>query len=196
VTNAPILAYNLSNGMISTIRNTSINDPDAICLDDFGNYYVSSFTENIVYRFENDFSSEPEIISTGHSEPSGMGFNNRDGILGVTNYNTNSIDLVQIFPNYIESIILYDFKEYFLSQNYPNPFNPSTKIRYDIPQRSYVTLKVYDVLGNKIETLVNDEKQIGTYTIKFDASSLPSGIYLYQLQTPSFAQTKKMILLR
>jgi hypothetical protein len=83
-----------------------------------------------------------------------------------------------------------------LQQNYPNPFNPVTTINYQIPELSFVTINVFDVLGNEIETLVNEEKPIGTHTIEFDASSLPSGIYFYQLKTNNITQTKKMILLK
>jgi len=88
-----------------------------------------------------------------------------------------------------------------LEQNYPNPFNPSTKIKYSIPpniQReiSNVSLKVYDVLGNIVATLVNEEKPAGNYEIEFDASNLSSGIYYYRLVTGSFTDTKKMILLK
>jgi hypothetical protein len=86
--------------------------------------------------------------------------------------------------------------EYTLEQNYPNPFNPSTTIKFNIPALSLVTLKVYDVLGNEIATLVNEEKSIGSFEIKFDATGLPSGIYFYRLRAGSFIETKKMILLR
>jgi hypothetical protein len=85
---------------------------------------------------------------------------------------------------------------YRLSQNYPNPFNPITTIKYQIPELSFITLKVYDVLGNEIKTLVNKEKPVGSYNIEFDATSLPSGIYFYQLQAGSFVETKKMVLLK
>ncbi len=85
---------------------------------------------------------------------------------------------------------------YSLSQNYPNPFNPSTKIQYSIPQSSNVTIKVFDILGNEIKTLVNEEKPIGTYKITWYAENLPSGIYLYKLQAGNFIETKKMILLK
>jgi Concanavalin A-like lectin/glucanases superfamily/Secretion system C-terminal sorting domain len=85
---------------------------------------------------------------------------------------------------------------FLLSQNYPNPFNPATKINYDIPQSSFVNIKVYDVLGNEIETLVNEQKLKGNYEINFDASRLASGIYFYQLQAGSFISTKKMILIK
>jgi|WetSurMetagenome_2_1015567.scaffolds.fasta_scaffold03720_10 hypothetical protein len=83
-----------------------------------------------------------------------------------------------------------------LEQNYPNPFNPSTSIQYAIGSRQFVTLKVYDVLGNEIAILVNEEKAAGGYEVEFNATGLPSGIYFYQLKTGSFIQTKKMIYLK
>lgn len=90
--------------------------------------------------------------------------------------------------------------EFILEQNYSNPFNPSTVISYRLPVTSTVTLKVYDILGNEIATLVNEEKPAGEYEVEFNASSdirnLVSGIYFYQLRAGDFVQTKKMILLR
>jgi hypothetical protein len=86
--------------------------------------------------------------------------------------------------------------EYALKQNYPNPFNPSTKIKYQIPKLSFATLKVYDVLGSEILTIVNEEKPAGSYEILFNAMNLSSGIYFYQLKAESYIETKKMVLLR
>jgi len=93
--------------------------------------------------------------------------------------------------------------EFRLEQNYPNPFNPSTKIKYQIPASlnpskggTLVQLIVYDILGNEITTLVNEEKQSGVYEVEFDGSNLPSGIYFYQLKAGSFIQTKKMVYLK
>jgi len=94
--------------------------------------------------------------------------------------------------------------EFILSQNYPNPFNPVTKIKYSIPSATLrqaqsdikITLKVYDVLGKEIATLVNEAKPAGTYEVEFDASDLTSGIYFYQLKAGDFVETKKMVLLR
>ena len=87
-------------------------------------------------------------------------------------------------------------EHYYLSQNYPNPFNPSTKITYSIPERSNVSLKVFDLLGSEVIELVNGEIETGTYDINFNASQLSSGIYFYKLQAGSFVQTRKMILLK
>ena len=83
---------------------------------------------------------------------------------------------------------------YALDQNYPNPFNPSTKISYSIKEEGLVTLKVYDVLGNEIATLVNENKPAANYEVQFNASQLPSGMYIYKIQAGSFSDVKKMIL--
>ena len=85
---------------------------------------------------------------------------------------------------------------YKLEQNYPNPFNPSTTISYQLSAVSFVTLKVFDVLGRDVATLVNNEKRAGNYKVMFDANSLASGIYYYTLRAGSFIESKKMILLK
>jgi predicted GH43/DUF377 family glycosyl hydrolase len=87
-------------------------------------------------------------------------------------------------------------KTFQLYQNYPNPFNPSTIISWKLASRSFVTLKVYDVLGNEVETLINEEKPAGIYKFNFDGSDLTSGVYFYELHTGQSLATKKMILLR
>ena len=86
--------------------------------------------------------------------------------------------------------------KFLLSQNYPNPFNPSTTISYEIPKAGFVWLKLYDVLGREVATLVNEEKIAAKYDIEFKANILASGVYFYQLRAGEFVQTKKMVLLR
>jgi 3D (Asp-Asp-Asp) domain-containing protein len=83
-----------------------------------------------------------------------------------------------------------------LSQNYPNPFNPSTSINYSVAQASKVTLKVYDILGREVVTLVNEAKPAGDYSVRFNADNLASGVYLYKLQSGAFTETKKMMLVK
>jgi photosystem II stability/assembly factor-like uncharacterized protein len=83
-----------------------------------------------------------------------------------------------------------------LEQNYPNPFNPSTKINYAIAKNSFVSLAVYDIRGLKVKSLVNAQQSPGSYSIEFNASALPSGIYFYKLETNEFTQTRKMILIK
>jgi hypothetical protein len=115
-----------------------------------------------------------------------------------TNRECTTITNVESYTNEYPTIFV-------LSNNYPNPFNPATNIKYQIPEISFVTIKIYDLLGNEMSTLVSDEKPAGYYEIEFDATTLPSGIYFYRLQAvptgrqgsgQSFVETKKMILLK
>jgi hypothetical protein len=110
----------------------------------------------------------------------------QDGvILRYTGSTTNLIDQEQLNSNGFE-----------LLQNYPNPFNPATIIRYQIETTSYVTLKVYNILGIEIKTLVNEEQSSGFYELEFKADGLSSGVYFYTMIAGSFKQTKKMLLVR
>jgi hypothetical protein len=86
--------------------------------------------------------------------------------------------------------------EYALEQNYPNPFNPTTTIRYQLPKDGMVTLKVYDILGAEVATLVNEEKAAGKYEVNFNANKLASGVYIYRIQVNEFISVKKMVLLK
>jgi predicted esterase len=86
--------------------------------------------------------------------------------------------------------------EYRLEQNYPNPFNPNTTIGYGLPHRSHVTLNVYNTLGQRVTELVNEQKPAGNYTVQFDGSNLASGVYFYRLQSGTYSETKKLVLLR
>ena len=85
---------------------------------------------------------------------------------------------------------------FFLYQNYPNPFNPVTQLKYSVPNFGFVSLKIFDILGNEIRTLVNENNSKGSYEVEFDGSSLSSGIYYYKLQSGNFTQTRKMLLLK
>lgn len=86
--------------------------------------------------------------------------------------------------------------DYSLSQNYPNPFNPSTMIEFSLPRSGYVTLKVYNTLGEDVATLVSENLLAGRYTAEWNAANLPSGVYFYRLQAAEFLETKKLVLLR
>jgi len=90
-------------------------------------------------------------------------------------------------------LLLGQFEMY---QNYPNPFNPSTTIEYFLPKAEYVKLKVYDVLGREVATLVNERQTAGNYQIHFDASNLSSGMYIYKITAGSFSSARKMVVMR
>ncbi|MCI0449069.1 MAG: T9SS type A sorting domain-containing protein, partial [Chlorobi bacterium] len=87
--------------------------------------------------------------------------------------------------------------EFTLLQNYPNPFNPATEIKYELPKNSFVTIKIYNALGEEIENVVNNEwKSTGRYSVLFDGTNFASGIYFYTIEAGNFKDTKKMILIK
>ncbi|HWA05757.1 MAG TPA: T9SS type A sorting domain-containing protein, partial [Ignavibacteria bacterium] len=111
---------------------------------------------------------------------------------GIWEYNGNIIPVAQIQSNIPHEFLLF--------QNYPNPFNPSTKINFSIPPvettRGVVSLRVYDVLGNEITTLVNQQLTPGTYSVDWNASNYPSGLYFYRLTFGEYSETKRMVLIK
>jgi hypothetical protein len=125
-----------------------------------------------------------------------------DALTGILYYSFGNYKLIprkdEDFFNYSvdvddEANSVYDYK---LGQNYPNPFNPSTKIDYSLKSEGLVTLKVYNILGQEVVTLVNSAQTTGLHSVDFDGSKLSSGIYLYKLDSNGFTQTKKMILIK
>jgi len=146
---------------------------------------------NSVMRMEKAFAIQTEVMSTSRLAQYGiLQFDTRnasDHLPKVTDYSMN------ISTDVTDDHNLVDFN---LEQNFPNPFNPATKIGFRVSDFGFVSLKVYDVLGNEIATLVDDEKPAGTYEVEFDGGDLTSGIYFYKLQVAEYVETKKMILMR
>ncbi len=119
-------------------------------------------------------------------------------VSGLVFYRLKQIDFdgTAAYSDEIEIDLYSSPDNFYLSQNYPNPFNPSTTISYSIPEYSNVSLKVFDILGNEIETLVNEEKPGGQYEAKWNAEGLTGGVYFYQFRAGSYSETKKMLLIK
>jgi len=133
-----------------------------------------------VYDFEFTAVGDNPYYCEAHGGPGGSGMS---GIITVQNPTSVNDD----------KITVEDFE---LKQNYPNPFNPSTKISFVIPTNGLVSLKVFNVLGNEIATLLNDQLFAGAHTVPFNAAGLSSGIYFYALTVNGFTKTKEMVLLK
>lgn len=164
------------------------------------NLWLQSYGNDIIYLYGDQDSWSAAAVEVGNQ--------------------TNAIKLVQSGQNHFlrisdldDSVLVYNkIDEWFgvsnidnvynhpisfkLNQNFPNPFNPTTKISYSIPQESFISLKIYDVLGNEIQTLIDEEKSAGNYIVEFDGTGLSNGIYFYKLRSGDFIGTKKMILLK
>ena len=106
------------------------------------------------------------------------------------------LPLSEILTSVNETANYNMLRNYELKQNFPNPFNPVTKISYAIPQNSFVELKVFNLLGQEIATLVNQEKPAGNYEVNFNATNLPSGVYIYKMKSGDYVETRKMVLLK
>ena len=175
------------------------------------NWSTATETNNSGFSIERKqvFSQQSTV---GNEEWIGLAFVSGNGTTSETNgysYSDNILTsgkylyrLKQIefdgtidYSNEVEIIVNVPEK-FELSQNYPNPFNPSTKIKYQIADSNPVSLKIYDVLGNEVTSLVNEVQPTGNYEVTFDASLLSSGTYFYKLQTGDFVEVKKMILLK
>ncbi|MCU0414647.1 MAG: SBBP repeat-containing protein [Ignavibacteriaceae bacterium] len=203
---------------------------NSLALDNSGNVYVTgsaaTSSSNIAYltiKYDNDGNEKwvtkydgpgyngQDIASSVFVDNSGYVYITGSSA-GVTTGNDIATIKYSQAPNDVDENSDEIPTEFLLSQNYPNPFNPSTKIKYSIPSITlrqaqsdiHVSLKVFDVLGNEIETLVNEEKPTGTYEVTWYAQNLPSGVYFYQLKAvdpstgsgQSFISTRKMILLK
>jgi ligand-binding sensor domain-containing protein len=158
-----------------------------------GVYYLSS---GGVYLSTNNGTSWGNV-STGLPNPSIGSLLGTDG----TNLFADANGIVWMRPlSEMITAVKYDQSNlpisYSMQQNYPNPFNPSTMINYSVPKSGLVTIKVYDILGREIATLVNGEKPTGNYNVEFNASRLSSGIYFYRMQAGNFVETKKLLLLK
>ncbi|MBT8387328.1 MAG: T9SS type A sorting domain-containing protein, partial [Ignavibacteria bacterium] len=114
----------------------------------------------------------------------------------ISSWGTGNFDNISNPTNVEENELEYTIDTYRLSQNYPNPFNPSTTIRYEVPTDTYVSLIVYDMLGNEVERLVDSEKPTGVYEVKFEIENLATGIYIYRINTGEFSESKKMVFLK
>ncbi len=156
-----------------------------------GKFYVAYsgglyLTEDNGKHFQKIYSGEVTKIWSDNKIPATMYFNSDKGLLSFTD---TFVVGISNRPKTIEN-------KFHLYQNYPNPFNPLTKITYSIPANSHVTLKIYNILGKEIATLVNKQQVAGNHHVTFNAYGLPSGIYFYKLTAGSFTDVKKMILMK
>jgi photosystem II stability/assembly factor-like uncharacterized protein len=191
----PVTANNSVNGKVMRITNTSIsNVKDAVLYAKLGNNYVRcGVTDgNGVYHLPSLPTGTLKIIANR------FGYSGDSTTVNVTPL--SNIDSINFYLRYlyigiskIESVIP---SYYSLYQNYPNPFNPTTNIRYQITNNKLVTLKIYDILGKEVATLVNEKQSPGVYEVTFDGSGMSSGIYFYTLSAGDFKATKRFVLVK
>ena len=160
-------------------------------------YFTAAYAQTDIFQ---NIASTP--TASNFAYPQSVFVDSYSGHIWVTDFDNNrvlrfDVSTLTSTDDYNNKIVL---NEYYLAQNFPNPFNPATKISWQSPVGSWQTLKVYDVLGNELVTLIDEFKSAGSYEVEFNISSIKhqpsSGIYFYQLKAGSFIQTKKMVLVK
>ncbi|HLT23747.1 MAG TPA: arylsulfotransferase family protein, partial [Ignavibacteria bacterium] len=195
--------------------------PRRITLFDNGNHHSPPYSRVVEYELDEvnktaelvwEFDHNKEIF--GFAMGNAQRLPNGNTVIGwgtgypsITEVDPNGnivFEMAQEDSSWTYRALRYDFRqpdneipeEFNLSQNYPNPFNPATNISFDIPSASNVVLEIYDILGRKVDELVNTNLTAGDYNILWNAENLSSGVYFYTLRTENFRETKKMVLLR
>ena len=173
------------------------NGNTLICEGTAGKFFEINSSENIVWEYINPVTRNG-ILTQGDTPTFNLVFKvyrYSPDYSGLAGKDLSEKGKIELYPSVVRNSETMPLK-FSLEQNYPNPFNPSTTIHYVISQNASVTLKVFDVLGREVKTLINKFQNKGKYNINFDASDLTSGIYFYQLKSGSFILAKKMILLK
>ncbi|PIP69109.1 hypothetical protein CO033_00450 [Candidatus Nomurabacteria bacterium CG_4_9_14_0_2_um_filter_32_10] len=187
-----LLEWRLSNNKWGLFSNDTITNGDLVGLGNLNNISLPANNNSMFKKMENKIyfagsnaiiPGNPILVTTVPITLTGTVNEGRP--ISVSISSPTDVEENETIPT-----------EFALSQNYPNPFNPSTTINYKIPTNYFVNLKIYDILGNEIAILVNEEKTAGSYSVNFNATNLPSGTYIYKITAGNFIETKKMVLMK
>jgi len=200
---SPVQMFDLADSTLSTVVSTSLQNLDGLTRDNQGNYYVSSWYSNACFKFDNTFSSPPELFSTHPDDPADIYFNEHENVLAVPLFFTHDVEFVSVPSAVEENIAPKVPADMTLFPNYPNPFNPVTVISFElageIGTRKHVSLAVYDLRGRNITTLIDSDLEPGHHRIVWDGSTdrgygVSSGVYFYTLRSCGETFTRKMVL--
>ncbi len=191
----PIISVNLEDSTISTVVETNISSIDGLTSDNYGNIYFSSWTTDNVYRYDESFTNPPEIVSSGHTNPADIFFNKLDDILAIPNFNANSVDFIQIIFTGNEENKENNIK---INSLFPNPFSNQVNLNFYLPEKALTKIFVYDILGNKIIELKNEELNRGEHLISWKGEGknnciLDPGIYFIHIIAEKHLQTFKIV---
>ncbi len=173
---------------------------ESVCL----NWQTETETNNYGFEIERSYAKNEGFEKVGFVTGNGnsnsvkyYAFTDKNPVAGKTVYRLKQIDYDGKYEYSKEIEVLYEgVKEFALEQNYPNPFNPTTIINYSIPEDAHVSIKVYNILGREISTLVNRDKKAGSYSVEFNGADLASGVYIYSIKSCEYSESKRMLLLK
>jgi hypothetical protein len=191
-TAAPIMAMDITTGAVTTITTTALANCDGIAKDGTGNYYVSSWGLNAISRFNNTFTGGPTTVVTGLSSPADIFYNTLTDTLG----NPNSGALNNTTYHYFGSATAVNeaAKNTFGFRVDPNPVAKTAEINYELPADGTVKIELFNVKGQRVQTLTDEKQSKGMHTMSFDRSSLSPGNYFFRISANNSMETKKIVI--
>ncbi len=189
--NAPVKAISLADSSVTTVTTTTQTNCDGIGRDAAGNFYISSWTPQAIYKYNSSFGSPTAVVSSGLSNPADIYYNTLNDTIAVPNSNNNTVTFHYVGTSV--SIAEGDKREISV---FPNPMNENTVFQYSLSSPSKVQLMVYSIIGNTKLILVNEMQPAGEHKIKFDAKNLTTGHYYYMLQKENKIYRGKLVVLK
>lgn len=194
---SPVQAISLEDSTVSTVVSTALHNLDGLTADRDGNFYVSSWHTNAVYRFDNAFANPPELFSSHSDDPADIYFNIEGNVLAVPLFFTHAIEFVPNESATDELLPIHSGHRFTLFSSWPNPFHDRTTLSFALTKATSVRMTVYDTKGRSVAHVMSGWYDAGMHTIGFDGSALPTGTYFARLSSsPDAHQTQRLLVLR
>jgi hypothetical protein len=177
ISNSPVLSIDVVTGLVDTITDTSLGQLDGLTMDNDGNYYVSSWSSNSVYRFDHAFANTPVEIATGYDGPADIYFNTYRSEIAVPNWNSSTLEFIPVVNSIVNNSNPYSIKLY------PNPTVSAFSITYSIKKPSLIQIQLLDKNGKFISSLKDDQQKSSDYKLNFNAKDLgvSKGVYFIKI---------------
>ena len=193
-TSSPVQAVSLADSSVSTIAANYLHNMDGLTQDNEGNFYVSTWYYNAVYKCGGDFLGTPEVFATFGDDPADIYINKRDNVLAAPLFQTNSLQLIPIPPSEVKTGEVVQPKRFSLAPGFPNPFNNTVNLSFTLQTPGNVKLEVFNTHGIKAATLEEGNFSSGAYKTNWNAESFPSGVYFIRLTADNQTAIQKLVL--
>jgi len=195
--NTPIQAISLADSSVSVVVETTLSNLDGLARDADGRIYASSWATNSVYRFNADFSGQPEVFSDGHAGPADISFSEEEGVLAVPNFNGNTIDFLDVPAlTASEDALPPQESRLLVFPPYPNPASRVVTMSYELSKATDVRVTVYDLAGRAREEILAGRQTAGEHAVRWDTDGYAAGVYFYMIDACDTSHVGKMMVVR
>jgi len=194
--NSPVQAVSLEDSTVTTLPAVTIHNLDGITRDAEGNWYVSSWFYNAVYRFDNDFANTPELFATFSDDPADIHVSLNDNTLAVPLFFTSQVEFVEIEPSGVENTQAPAPENPLLLSAFPNPFNNCSVFNLNLPSAANLRIALYDRMGREVALIYSGHLSLGEHVMTFEANNISSGLYYLTASGGKMTLTEKLILIK